>query len=67
MAENAIPKLKVELTQRDWNVLLQVIDQSNFSHITVESIKKVIVGQLNEQLQPPKVVEPQKEAKDLNY
>jgi hypothetical protein len=47
----ATSKLKVELHGKDWDVILDVINQSNSPHLTVEKIKTVLIGQLNPQLE----------------
>lgn len=43
--------LKVELPLESWNVVLEVIDQSNAPHQQVQAVKKVLMGQLQGQLQ----------------
>lgn len=45
------PKLKVELPVESWNVVLEVIDQSNAPHQQVQAVKKVLLSQLQEQVQ----------------
>lgn len=43
--------LKVELPVESWNVVLEVIDQSNAPHQQVQAVKKALLSQLQEQVQ----------------
>lgn len=41
---------KVEGTIQDWNAVIQVMDQSNAPHQSVEAAKNFIISQVNAQL-----------------
>lgn len=43
--------LKVELPVESWDVVLEVIDQSNAPHQQVKAVKNVLLSQLQEQVQ----------------
>lgn len=44
------PKLKAELTIQEWEVVLQIIKQSNAPHNQVKAVQELLIKQLQSQI-----------------